>query len=111
MRGAKKPEIRYPTDRADLVWPVERTARENADYGYHYTPYNFDSRPESDFYEKVLRELNLEAAEVQDVYFTGAITDPRRTDLYIRVRGRRRSRAPLYAGLRDSCARGSLAAG
>ena len=28
-----------------------------------------------------LRELNLTPADVQDVYFTGAITDPRKTDL------------------------------
>lgn len=44
-------------------------------------PYNFDSRPEADFYEQILRALNLTPDDVQDVYFTGAITDPRRTDL------------------------------
>lgn len=82
-------EIHYPTDRAHLVWPIDRTARENpAEYGYHYTPYTFDSGPEAAFYEQVLRELNLNPDDVQDVYFTGAITDPRRTDLTFAYAGR-----------------------
>jgi hypothetical protein len=59
-------EISYPADRAALVWPVERTIAENrADYGYHYNPYNFDSTPESEFYEHVLRLLNLQPTDVQ----------------------------------------------
>jgi hypothetical protein len=75
-------EISYPADRAALVWPVERTIAENrADYGYHYNPYNFDSTPESEFYEHVLRLLNVDPHDVQDVYYTGGITDPKKTDL------------------------------
>jgi hypothetical protein len=74
-------EIRYPADRGHLVWGPERIRENAGDYGFHYVPYNFDSGPEADFYEKVLRELNLRREDVQDVYFTGAITDPRKTDL------------------------------
>ena len=75
-------EISYPADRAHLVFGPEHLAGENpAGYGFHYTPYNFDSSPEADFYEKVLRALNLHPDEVREIFFTGAITDPKKTDL------------------------------
>ena len=78
----RQAEISYPADRAALVFGPERLARENpADYGFHYAPYNFDSSPEADFYEKALRVLNLHPDDVRDMYFTGAITDPKKTDL------------------------------
>jgi len=77
----REAEISYPLDKAHLVWGPERIAENAGDYGFHYTPYNFDSRPEADFYERVLGELNLHPADVQDVYFTGAITDPNKTDI------------------------------
>lgn len=77
----RQAEISYPADREHLVWGLSRVDENAGDYGFHYVPYNFDSTPEADFYEKILRELNLTPADVQDVYFTGAITDPRKTDL------------------------------
>ncbi len=78
----RQADIAYPADRARLVYGPEHLAGENpADYGFHYTPYNFDSGPEADFYEKVLRALNLHPDEVREIYFTGAITDPKKTDL------------------------------
>lgn len=77
-------EISYPIDKADLVFGPDRIAENPGDYGFHYEPYNFDSRPETDFLERVLRELNLNPSDVQDLYFTGAITDPRKTDLAFR---------------------------
>lgn len=77
----RQAEISYPADKAHLIWPVERVTENPGDYGFHYSPYNFDSSPEADFYERVLRTLNLRPDEVRDVYFTGAITDPKKTDL------------------------------
>jgi hypothetical protein len=78
----RQADIAYPADRAHLVFGPERLASENpAGYGFHYTPYNFDSGPEADFYEKVLRLLNLHPDEVREIFFTGAITDPKKTDL------------------------------
>lgn len=84
----RQAEISYPADRAALVWPVDRVSDNIGGFGFHYTPYNFDSTPEADFYERVLRALNLEPHEVHDVYFTGAITDPSRTDLSFAYAGR-----------------------
>lgn len=80
-------EISYPIDKAELVWPTSKVSDNRGDYGFHYTPYNFDSSPEADFYEKVLHELNLRADEVEDVYFTGGITNPRQTDLVFQYPG------------------------
>jgi hypothetical protein len=78
----RQADIAYPADRAHLVFGPERLAGENpAGYGFHYSPYNFDSGPEVDFYEKVLRVLNIHPDDVRDIYFTGAITDPKKTDL------------------------------
>jgi hypothetical protein len=73
--------ISYQMDRAGLVWDTDRVGENPGDYGFHYVPYNFDSTPEADFYERILAQLNLRPDEVQDIYFTGAITDPRKTDL------------------------------
>lgn len=95
----RQAEISYPADKAHLIWPVDRVTAENpGDYGFHYSPYNFDSRPEADFYERTLRALNLTADEVQDVYFTGAITDPKKTDLVFAYQrdGRTRSYTPDF---------------
>jgi Type III restriction enzyme, res subunit. len=81
-------EVSYPADRAALVFGPDHLASENqAGYGFHYTPYNFDSTPESDFYQRVLRAMNLHPDEVRDIYFTGAITDPKKTDLSFSYRG------------------------
>lgn len=44
-------EISYPTDKAHLVFGPERVAENAGDYGFHYIPYNFDSRPEADFFD------------------------------------------------------------
>jgi type III restriction enzyme len=79
--SVRQAEISYPTDRASLIWGPDAVAENPGDYGFHYVPYNFDSRPESDYFERVLRELNLRPDKVQDIYFTGAITDPKKTDL------------------------------
>jgi hypothetical protein len=77
-------EIVYPKDREYLLMPVEEMAQENLrDLGFHYTPYNFDSNPEKSFYEQMLHHLNMTPSEVEDILFTGAITDPGKTDFFV----------------------------
>ncbi|MCM8803589.1 MAG: DEAD/DEAH box helicase family protein [Candidatus Omnitrophica bacterium] len=49
-------------------------------FGFHYSPYNFDSLPEKEFFESILRELNENPDEVEDIYFTGAMNDTNKTD-------------------------------
>ena len=89
---ALEADISYPEDRAGLVFGPERLARENAGgYGFHYAPYNFDSRPEAAYFQRVLEVLNAAQAPAADIYFVGALTSPDKTDLgfdYVRADGR-----------------------
>jgi type III restriction enzyme len=80
-------EISYPIDREHLLSHYKEWQRRAGDFGFHYTPYNFDSRPEQDFFENVLSLLKISPQEVEDVYFTGALTDPKKTDFFIEYRG------------------------
>ncbi|MGH7388912.1 MAG: nucleotidyltransferase domain-containing protein [Candidatus Rokuibacteriota bacterium] len=81
-------EITYPMDKEHLLVGRQRLLRENpADFGFHYDPYNFDSGPEQDLFVQILRDLNLQPAEVEDVYFTGGLTDPAKTDFCVEYRG------------------------
>jgi len=80
-------EISYPVSRESLLIPIDRwTDRNTADLGFHYTPYNFDSQPEADYFEQLLQQLNLDPAEVDDIYFTGAFTSGNKTDFLIEYR-------------------------
>ena len=80
-------EISYPKSREHLLVSWQTLSGQNpGDFGFHYSPYNFDSRPEASYFEQVLRDLNLRPDEVEDIYFTGAITDTRKTDFFIEYR-------------------------
>lgn len=55
--------------------------------GFHYTPYNFDSAPEKDFFEKMLSKLQVKTKEIEDIYFTGGLTNTAQTDMYFQYKG------------------------
>ncbi len=77
-------EIIYPKDREYLLLSWESMADQNGrDFGFHYTPYDFDSNPEKSFFEQMLTHMDLHSSEVEDIYFTGALTDPAKTDFFI----------------------------
>ncbi|MFW6153764.1 MAG: restriction endonuclease subunit R [Planctomycetota bacterium] len=77
-------EIAYPKDKEHLILHRASLAKDNpADFGFHYDPYGFDSNPENSFFEQALRELNLRRDEIEDIYFTGALTDPAQTDFFV----------------------------
>jgi predicted nucleotidyltransferase len=80
-------EITYPADLERLLLHRERVRENVAGFGFHYDPYNFDSGPERDFFVEVLQTLNLQPAEVEDIYFTGGLTDPAKTDFCVEYRG------------------------
>jgi hypothetical protein len=81
-------EISYPIDREKKLllqydeWRKKWDGKAAA-FGFHYTPYNLDSNPEKSFFEQVLESIGENPANVEDIYFTGAITDPRKTDFYV----------------------------
>jgi len=76
-------EISYPLSREHLLVRWEDLKDRTGEFGFHYSPYNFDSRPELSFFEQILIQLNLSADQIEDIYFTGAITNPRQTDFYV----------------------------
>ena len=76
-------EIIYPKDRGHLLLHCENVRDNEGNFGFHYTPYNFDSNPEKSFFEQMLRDINQVPTDVQDIYFTGALTDPAKTDFFV----------------------------
>ena len=85
-------EIRYPVDREKKLlahfadWQTRHDGKAAA-FGFHYTPYNFDSNPKHSFFEQLFAHLGLHPEQVEDIYFTGAITDPRKSDFFVEYRG------------------------
>ncbi len=81
-------EITYRKDRESLLLSWEQLKASNpGDFGFHYSPYNFDSNPEKNFFETLLQHINTHPEEVEDIYFTGALTDPKKTDFFVEYRG------------------------
>jgi type III restriction enzyme len=76
-------EIIYPKDHERLLLHCEALRDNEGNFGFHYTPYNFDSNPEKSFFEQMLRDLNQSPEDVEDIYFTGALTDPNKTDFFV----------------------------
>lgn len=86
-RTVRTAEITYRKDKAGLLWNVEDARADyGGNFGFHYSPYNFDSLPEKDFLAKVLATLRVDAADVEDVYFTGALGRGK-TDFVVEYKG------------------------
>jgi hypothetical protein len=80
-------EITYPVDREALLARLEEYQGRAGGFGFHYTPYNFDSKPERSFFVDLLDQLKLHAENVEGIYFTGATTDPNKTDFFVEYKG------------------------
>jgi type III restriction enzyme len=80
-------EISYPIDREALLADYQRWQAQAGTYGFHYDPYNFDSRPESSFFDHLLTYLKQRPDEIEDIYFTGGLTDPQKTDFFVEYKG------------------------
>ena len=57
------------------------------DLSFHYTPYNFDTKPERQFFEVVLESLNTSMEDAEIFLFTGGLTDPKKTDFHFKYQG------------------------
>lgn len=79
-------DIMYPIDRENLLLRPGVVKEERAGYGFHYAPYNFDSNPEKSFFEQLLQLLAVDPDEIEDVYFTGAMTDPSKTEFFVQYK-------------------------
>ena len=80
-------EISYPISKEHLLAKYEEWQTKSGVFGFHYSPYNFDSGPELSFFEQVLSQLGVDAGAVEDIYFTGALTDARKTDFRVEYKG------------------------
>ena len=93
-------EIRFPKHREHLLLSMNALRKENPhNLGFHYDPYNFSSKPEKSFFEQLLLQLTIDPAQVEDIYFTGAIRDKKKTDFYVEYRdtkGKSRSYTPDF---------------
>ena len=76
-------EIQFPVDRQRLLTSYKAWQAQAGRFGFHFDPYNFDSHPEQNFFEQMLVALGQTADQVDDIYFTGALTDPQKTDFYV----------------------------
>ncbi|MGH7460356.1 MAG: DEAD/DEAH box helicase family protein, partial [Longimicrobiales bacterium] len=92
-------EITYFRDREQYLMRLADAGANPHDYGFHYEPYNFDSAPEQDFFRRMLHRLGQHAVDIEDIYFTGALTDPHKTDFFVEYRdadGRWRRYSPDF---------------
>jgi len=80
-------DIQFPVDRQNLLTSYRTWQAQAGRFGFHYDPYNFDSNPEQNFFEQMLSALGQSADQVDDIYFTGALTDPQKTDFYVEYKG------------------------
>ncbi|MGE3189964.1 MAG: restriction endonuclease subunit R, partial [Vicinamibacterales bacterium] len=77
-------EITYRVDRESYLtrW-ADMRATLHKDRGFFYDPVEFDSKPEQEFFRTLLQQLDVHPWDVEDVYFTGGLTDQSKTDFFV----------------------------
>ena len=75
----RKSKVDLLLNEADLEDPY--------DVSYHYTPYDFDSGPEQNFFKTILATLNQSVADVKVFLFTGSLTNTKKTDFHFEYKG------------------------
>lgn len=80
--------LRFRKAEPPLFLAAEDAAHNPRGYGFHYSPYNFDSAPEKEFLETMLAKFNgLAKEDIRDIYFTGGLTDRKYTDIHFEYKG------------------------
>jgi hypothetical protein len=81
-------EITYHKSREHLLLRMDEIRADNPNgFGFHYHPYNFDSKPEISFFDQVVGLLNVNPEDIEDIYFTGGLSDPAKTDFFVEYKG------------------------
>ncbi len=78
--------VRLNKSKADLLLS-EEGLDDNHDVSFHYTPYDFDSGPEQNFFKTILLTLNQSVADVKVFLFTGSLTNTKKTDFHFEYKG------------------------
>ena len=84
--GSYVHKVRLRKSKADLLLR-EEDLDDNHDVSYHYTPYDFDSSPEQNFFKTILSTLNQSVADVEVFLFTGSLTNTKKTDFHFEYKG------------------------
>ena len=67
--------------------PDAHEVADEKDVSFHYAPYNFDTTPEREFFEKIIASLNLERRDIRCFLFTGGLTGAAQTDFFFEYKG------------------------
>ncbi len=78
--------LRLRKSKVDLLLN-EADLEDTYDVSYHYTPYDFDSGPEQNFFKTILATLNQSVADVKVFLFTGSLTNTKKTDFHFEYKG------------------------
>ena len=71
-----------------LFYKYDNQRNENSnDLGFHLSIYDFDSKPEQNFFKKMMSILKIDQKDIDDIYFTGSINDIKKTDIYFEYKG------------------------
>ena len=73
--------------RDDRLLFNEEDLPDEHDLSFHYAPYNFDTKPEREFFQVVLESLNTSVEDVEIFLFIGGLTDPKKTDFHFEYKG------------------------
>ena len=65
----------------------DSTDQDTHDISFHYEPYNFDSKPERQFFENILGHLRIFIDDVTLFLFTGGIINTKKTDFHFEYKG------------------------
>ena len=74
--------INVPVDRFHLL---SQAGGER--FGFHYSPYNFDSGAEQTFLRWLLQRLGEDPDQIEDLYFTDGLTAEKHSDFYVEYKG------------------------
>lgn len=79
-------KVRLRKSKVDLLLSDD-DLDDDHDVSFHYTPYDFDSGPEQNFFKTILATLNQSAADVKVFLFTGSLTNTKKTDFHFEYKG------------------------
>jgi len=97
--GEYTTEISVSKAREAYLLSPEAVTKNDGGFGFHFTPYNFDSGPEKSFFEQMLLSLNQHPDGIADIYFTGGFTSGDKTDFFVEYQdalGKWRSYTPDF---------------
>ena len=81
--------VSFSKDREYLYRTADQLAEPDSArrLSFHYEGYNFDSSPEANYLERVLALVEQQPEHIEGVWFTGGLSDPKKTELIAEYQG------------------------